>query len=405
MKRKSDITAKILTLVIAIFLWSYVMSDTNPIIEKPVRNVAVTYANTAALDRQGLVIMGPEEVKINVRVSGQKADMDKFLTSNIFAQVDLSGYSEGQVKVPVTVGILDQTSGISILSYEPKEVLFTFDRIITKEIPITVTTSGELPESYVLGEILARPQSILLRGPRTWVNEVDSAVALVDISGKTNITNLSVPIKAVTDSGEEVRGVEKEPGIIDMTLPVFKTSLVPVQLTTVNELPEGLSLTEITISPEEVMLKGDESVDLLDRIETMPIDVNGLLDNNSVEVQLNLPGGITMLNQNEKITVSYKVEETVEETRQFTLEQVRIVNLPEGLILGEMDDGMVYTVVVKGYKSIIEDMDFVDIFRPALDLKDLEAGSHEISLSFSSIPDVTIESIVPNIAVINLIEE
>jgi YbbR domain-containing protein len=112
-----------------------------------------------------------------------------------------------------------------------------------------------------------------------------------------------------------------------------------------------------------------------------------------------------MLNQNEKITVSYKVEETVEETRQFTLEQVRIVNLPEGLILGEMDDGMVYTVVVKGYKSIIEDMDFVDIFRPALDLKDLEAGSHEISLSFSSIPDVTIESIVPNIAVVNLIEE
>ena len=401
MKRKSDITAKILTLVIAIFLWSYVMSDTNPIIEKPVRNVAVTYANTAALDRQGLVIMGPEEVKINVRVSGQKADMDKFLTSNIFAQVDLSGYSEGQVKVPVTVGILDQTSGISILSYEPKEVLFTFDRIITKEIPITITTSGELPESYVLGEILARPQSILLRGPRTWVN----AVALVDISGRTNITNLSVPIKAVTDSGEEVRGVEKEPGIIDITLPVFKTALVPVQLTTVNELPEGLSLTEITISPEEVMLKGDESVDLLDRIETMPIDVNGLLDNNSVEVQLNLPGGITMLNQNEKISVSYKVEETVEETRQFTLDQVMIVNLPEGLRLGEMDDGMVYTVVVKGYKSIIESMDFVTDFKPALDLKDLEAGNHEIGLSFSSVPDVTIESVVPNIAVINLIEE
>lgn len=404
MKRKSDITAKILTLVIAIFLWSYVMSDTNPIIEKPVRNVAVTYANTAALDRQGLVIMGPEEVKINVRVSGQKADMDKFLTSNIFAQVDLSGYSEGQVKVPVTVGILDQTSGISILSYEPKEVLFTFDRIITKEIPITITTSGELPEGYVLGDILARPQSILLRGPRTWVNEVDSAVALVDVTGKTSITNLSVPIKAVTDSGEEVRGVEKEPGIIDMTLPVFKTALVPVQLTTVNELPEGLSLTEITISPEAVMLKGDESVDLLDRIETMPIDVNGLIDNSLVEVQLNLPGGITMLDPNAKITVSYKVEEIVTETRQFTLDQVRIANLPEGLNLGELDDGLVYTVVVTGYKSIIEEMDFVEAFKPTLDLKGFQTGNYEVSLSFSSVPYVTVESIVPNIAVINLIE-
>lgn len=405
MKRKSDITAKILTLVIAIFLWSYVMSDTNPIIEKPVRNVAVTYANTAALDRQGLVIMGPEEVKINVRVSGQKADMDKFLTSNIFAQVDLSGYSEGQVKVPVTVGILDQTSGISVLSYEPKEVLFTFDRIITKEIPISITTSGELPEGYVMGDILARPQSILLRGPRTWINEVDSAVALVDITGKKEITNLSVPIKAVTDSGEEVRGVEKEPGIIDMTLPVFKTALVPVQLTTVNELPEGLSLTEITISPEVVMIKGDESVDLLGRIETMPIDVNGLLDKTSVEVQLNLPGGISMLDPSEKIIVSYKVEETVEITSQFTLEQVRIINIPEGLTLGEIEDELVYTVVLKGYKSLVEDLDFVTAFRPSIDLQDLEAGSHEVELSFLPNPDITVESVVPNTAIINLVEE
>lgn len=405
MKRKSDITAKILTLVIAIFLWSYVMSDTNPIIEKPVRNVAVTYANTAALDRQGLVIMGPEEVKINVRVSGQKADMDKFLTSNIFAQVDLSGYSEGQVKVPVTVGILDQTSGISVLSYEPKEVLFTFDRIITKEIPISITTSGELPEGYVMGDILARPQSILLRGPRTWINEVDSAVALVDITGKKEITNLSVPIKAVTDSGEEVRGVEKEPGIIDMTLPVFKTALVPVQLTTVNELPEGLSLTEITISPEVVMIKGDESVDLLERIETMPIDVNGLLDKTSVEVQLNLPGGISMLDPSEKIIVSYKVEETVEITSQFTLEQVRIINIPEGLTLGEIEDELVYTVVLKGYKSLVEDLDFVTAFRPSIDLQDLEAGSHEVELSFLPNPDITVESVVPNTAIINLVEE
>ena len=405
MKRKSDITAKILTLVIAIFLWSYVMSDTNPIIEKPVRNVAVTYANTAALDRQGLVIMGPEEVKINVRVSGQKADMDKFLTSNIFAQVDLSGYSEGQVKVPVTVGILDQTSGISVLSYEPKEVLFTFDSIITKEIPISITTSGELPEGYVMGDILARPQSILLRGPRTWINEVDSAVALVDITGKKEITNLSVPIKAVTDSGEEVRGVEKEPGIIDMTLPVFKTALVPVQLTTVNELPEGLSLTEITISPEVVMIKGDESVDLLERIETMPIDVNGLLDKTSVEVQLNLPGGISMLDPSEKIIVSYKVEETVEITSQFTLEQVRIINIPEGLTLGEIEDELVYTVVLKGYKSLVEDLDFVTAFRPSIDLQDLEAGSHEVELSFLPNPDITVESVVPNTAIINLVEE
>lgn len=405
MKRKSDLTAKIITLVIAIFLWSYVMDKANPEIVNRYRNVAVTYANTSALDRQGLVIMGPEEVKIDVRVSGQKSEMDKFIASNIFAQVDLSGYSEGEVKIPISVGLLDQTSGITVVSYEPKEVLFTFDRIITKEVPVTVTTVGELPENYVLGDILARPQSILLRGPRTWVNEVYTAVALVDITNKTEITNLSVPIKAVNDSGEEVRGVEKEPGIIDMTLPIFKTVLVPIQLSTENELPEGITLVDISISPAEIIIKGDSSVDSIVKIETLPVDVNTLLDKSSVEVELNLPGGITLLDPNIKVTISYKIEESVELTQQFTLDQVSFINLEEGLEIQEFDTQLVYTVVIKGYKSIIENLNFIEVLKPTIDLSGLESGSHNLEIDFALIPNLEIETLIPNTAIINLIEE
>jgi YbbR domain-containing protein len=405
MKKKSDITAKILTLVIAIFLWSYVMSEENPVIVNRYRNVAVTYANTSALDKQGLVIMGPEEVKIDVRVNGQKAEMDKFLSSSIFAQVDLSGYSEGQVKIPITVGILDQTSGITIVSYEPKEVLFTFDRIITKEVPITVTTSGELPENYVLGDILARPQSILLRGPRTWVNEVQSAVAILDISGKTEIMNLSVPVKVVDDSGEEVRGVEKEPGIIDITLQVFKTTLVPIQLMTINELPESMALVDIVISPSEIMIKGDNSVDLIDKIESLPIDVNTLLDKNSAELTLNLPDGVSLLDSGQKVTVTYKVEETVESIQQFSFEQVTFINLEEGLKLEDIQRDLVFTVTLKGYKSGFEDFDIVGMLKPTIDLAGLQAGSHEVGITFEKIPNLGLETMLPGTAVIILMEE
>lgn len=405
MKRKSDITPKILTLVIAIFLWSYVMSEENPVIVNRYRNVAVTYANTSALDKQGLVIMGPEEVKIDVRVNGQKAEMDKFLSSSIFAQVDLSGYSEGQVKIPITVGILDQTSGITIVSYEPKEVLFTFDRIITKEVPITVTTSGELPENYVHGDILTRPQSILLRGPRTWVNEVQSAVAILDISSKTEIMNLSVPVKAVDDSGEEVRGVEKEPGIIDITLPVFKTTFVPIQLMTINELPEGMALVDIVISPSEIMIKGDNSVDLIDKIESLPIDVNTLLGKNSAELTLNLPGGVSLLDSGQKISMTYKVEETVESIQQFSFEQVTFINLEEGLKLEDIQRDLVFTVTLKGYKSGFEDFDIVGMLKPTIDLEGLQTGSHEVGITFEKIPNLSIETMLPGTAIIILREE
>jgi len=58
-KGKNDITAKIVVLIIAIFLWSFVMDKENPDWTSEYRNVSVTMTNMSALDRQGLVVMDP----------------------------------------------------------------------------------------------------------------------------------------------------------------------------------------------------------------------------------------------------------------------------------------------------------------------------------------------------------
>jgi YbbR domain-containing protein len=137
----------------------------------------------------------------------------------------------------------------------------------------------------------------------------------------------------------------------------------------------------------------------------LPVDVNTLLDKSSVIVELNLPGGITLLDPNEKITVSYKVEETVELTQQFTLDQVSFINLEEGLEIQEFDTQLVYTVVIKGYKSLIEELEFVEMFKPTIDLSGLETGSHTLDIGFSQIPNLEIETLVPDTAIINLIEQ
>ena len=51
--------------------------------------------------------------------------------SDIIAQVDLNGYSEGNVKVPVYVQV---PSDVRIVDYSPKEILFKFDKIIRKKV-------------------------------------------------------------------------------------------------------------------------------------------------------------------------------------------------------------------------------------------------------------------------------
>lgn len=70
--KKNDITVKIFSLIIAIILWSYVMDQKNPEITNEYKNVTVNLTNVSALDRQGLVVMEPSEVKVNVKMTGKK---------------------------------------------------------------------------------------------------------------------------------------------------------------------------------------------------------------------------------------------------------------------------------------------------------------------------------------------
>lgn len=97
--KKNDLGAKITVLIIAIFIWSFVMDDVNPEISRTYRNVSVNYSNTSALDRQGLVVMDPESVAVDVKVTGKKSDFgsDKFSASNILARVDLSEIGRAHV--------------------------------------------------------------------------------------------------------------------------------------------------------------------------------------------------------------------------------------------------------------------------------------------------------------------
>ncbi|MDY0234919.1 MAG: CdaR family protein [Gudongella sp.] len=402
-KKKSDITAKIVTLIIAIFLWSYVMGETNPVSTTEYRNINVNYTNASELDRQALVIMGPDEVKVNVRLTGKRSDIDKFNVSSILAQVDLSGYSEGEVKVPITVGLLDQATGVSVLSYEPKEVLFNFDKIITKDIPVEVNLSGDLESGYVTGDITIKPQKIMVSGPRTWINEVEKAVGEIDLSKGKNDISITVPVKIVDSTGEEVRGIDKEQAVVDVILPVFNTKVVPVELATINELPEDYAITNIEIEPSNIVLKGKDGLDSVTKIYTREVDISTLIDNESIEIELQLPEGVSLLDGDQKIVLSYKVEQIVDKAVSFSGDKIEVLNLDNNYKLEGNYLDQNYIVSINGFKSILDPITIEDL-KPKIDLKDLGVGVHEVFVIWDDNPDYKIKSLNPQILSVEIVE-
>lgn len=401
-KLKNNWTAKIFALVIAIFLWSYVMSEVNPIITAT-KGVDIRLNNIESLDRQGLVVMEPKTATISVKISGPKSDVDAITSANILAEVDLAGYSEGEMKVPVRVKLQDTPYNVKILDWEVRELLFKIDKLISKDISINVETLGEVEEGHILEDINREPQNITIKGPRTWVNEVSEARAVVDLTDRTTSTNESVPIQLLNGKGEEVRGVEKDPGIVELSIDISKTKTLPIELETINKLPENINIKDIQIYPKDIKVKASEGLEELELIKTIAIDINNLIGKTSMEVELALPDGVKLVDPKQKISISYSIEETLGKEYIFSSDEISVRNLnPQYMIKKETIPSKV-RVALNGPKSIFDNISKENI-KLYIDLKDIGLGKNEIEIKMEDIQGLTLVSTDPKRTEIELEE-
>lgn len=394
-KKPNNLTPKILALFFAIFLWSYVMGVENPETVRYMRNVDVSYQNTADLKRRGLVVMEPSEFKANVKVAGKKSEVDKFFKSyskNIVAQVDLSGYGEGEHKVAITASIRDTSANVRIEGVEPKEMLVRLDKVIPKEKPINIVSDGEVADGYILDSLTSIPQTIFISGPRTWVNEVAEARVVVNMEGRTSSTRLTLPVQLLDDQGEEVRGIDKDPGMVEVDINILKKKTLPIKLQTEGDLPDNYNLSDIKLSPDKVTIKGENGIEELEFINTKAINVNDLINNKTKEVELDLPEGISLVNPNEKILLDYNLEEIITRDFDFKAGEIEARNLETNLelLLGEED----ITIKLKGRRDLLTKLTKNQI-KLFVDLKDLGEGSHEVDIKLDPIDGLQVEGLGP----------
>ncbi|MCF6462304.1 CdaR family protein [Clostridium sp. Cult1] len=401
-EKKNDLTLKIFALVIAIILWSYVMSEVNPPFTSEFKNVNVDFINESALEKQGLVVMEPKNANIRVSVSGRRSEVLQVSGSDIIAQVDLNGYSEGNVKVPVYVQV---PSDVRIVDYSPKEILFKFDKIIRRDSPVAVETQGNLPKGYVLGTPEVKPQSVYIEGPRTWINSVAKAVAFVKVTDKTEDIKATVPIKVVDDEGNDVRGISKEQNVVDIFIPVYQTKKVPIELQTESQLPDNYEIVNVNINPSTIEIKGKKAnLSGVSSISTKPIDINSLIGNRNVPVELELPEGVSLVDPNQKVTITLNIDETITQTFDYTLKDVEIVNLDTSLNIDEEELNRPFTITIKGSSSKINSLEKEDIDL-RLDLRDLEEGTHKVNPEIIAEDGIEIISVIPDSFDITLVPE
>ncbi|MBP3311784.1 MAG: hypothetical protein J6L72_06055, partial [Butyricicoccus sp.] len=92
--KKHDIVLKIVALLVAIFLWSYVVVITNPSKVVKFPGIAVQMTGVEQLEERGLMLVTETDPKIDINVTGTTKDVVNLNVADIKAVVDFSDIQE-----------------------------------------------------------------------------------------------------------------------------------------------------------------------------------------------------------------------------------------------------------------------------------------------------------------------
>ena len=135
---KNKLLAALLSLVVSVALWFYVVTVVSPNSDKHFSNIPVTIQSEVVLQERGLMITSTELPKVSLHLGGNRSDLNKLNSSNITVIADVSRIGEpgthNLTLTPTFPGDVPNNA-ISVLSRTPSVIAIKVERRITKEVP------------------------------------------------------------------------------------------------------------------------------------------------------------------------------------------------------------------------------------------------------------------------------
>ena len=403
MKNKNS-TMKILALFISILLWSYVRNEVNPKIIREFKGIEVEIMNQRLLNQSDLLLLEPKEVKIAVKVSGRRSDVNSIDKKEIIAEIDLSEAREGTQKIPVDVNVPFK---VDLEDISDRYISFEIDKLVSVDKEVDINMSGG-SKGDVIKDSLISPSSIKISGPSILVNKVSRVLVDINVDKIDSSDIMKLPVKVVDGKGKKIEGIKTNTDMVEVSVSLLKSKQVPIKPSVVEGSEETAKLSKLI--PSTVTIKGLEK-DIKDVKEITTEDINvaevqSVQSDQNINVNLILPEGVSVDNGKETVEIELKTnlisDVELEKEILVPIEQISLENVKEGLnaSLGEgVEDNI--SLKIKGEKSIIDSLTPEDI-KLSLDLNGLDEGVQPVKLLVSSLKEITIESITPEIVETNL---
>jgi len=384
----------LMAFALAIAVWISAVTAADP-------NEERIYARPVNLEVVGqdptLVVVSTSAAPISLTLSAPRSVHERMLNEQVAVRAiaDFSGLGVGSHSVPIQIQI--GVRPVGIVSYSPRVVTITLEKLSRQVLPIRLVKIGEVGIGFQAESPVLSETEVTVTGPESSVNRVVEVKANLEL----NLVNESfirvLPLQAFNAQGQPVTGVTLIPDKISVNQLVTQRGgyrNVVVKVSPVGKIANGYRLTNITVSPPAVTVFSTDPKavnDLPGFIETAPLTLTGVNDDFDIRLPLSLPPGISVVGA-QTVLVQVSVS-TIEGSVTLSNLKVEVSGLKEGLAGTTSPETVV--VILSGPLPILENLKPENL-RVFVDMTDQRLGTYQRTPKVElRISGVIVESILP----------
>lgn len=417
--KNDKIIVHVICLIIAIVFWALIMIGKNPLNSKYFYKVPVTIKDADGLkkgDIEYMLMENKDSFTVDVKVTGLNTDLSKLTAKDIKASATmLSNFNEGTNSLLVTVEAINDMKTEVIST---KYIKCNIEQIVTVPVNVSVKSTGALMDGYIINRKYSNPDSIYVKGPRSLVNSVSKAEAVVDIDKKIdNITDFK-PVMLKDNTDNKIIDTSKltlSHSSVEVNYEILPTKVVPINVIVDGEPAEGYRLTELNPAFKTIRIAAPKVIlSKITGIDTEPIDISNAETHVIVDQKLILPSGVILVKNtdkpndkpNDKINIIAVIEKLEEKEFVFDYADIEIINKSDNLIVVpteiEGEEKKQIIVKIKAVESVLNQI-LKEHIKLSVDLTEAVEGTNDVLLNVSlNLADVVIESISSDTEIIKL---
>lgn len=373
-EKKHNILPKILSVVMAFILWFYVVTVESPINEEVFKGVPI---NVIVPTSNDLSAYSGYNATLDITVSGKKSELNQISAEDFKVTADASSYNTaGRYSVPVHVELPEN---VTLVDKSINVLSVYLDLKTTVSIPVKVKlTEYILDDGLELAgesEIEKSVSEITVSGPKSILDNIESAVATVPLGHVSTSMSASVDLELLKNDGsvETSPYVTKSVDSVDVKVPVFTSGDLSLGV----EFKNGYLNSDnckVKLDPSHIKVRA--SIDLLSGLDKYIISTidEKAITTDKISIPLTLPEGFVSGDSVESVEVT--ITHIGTSTKTVSADNFDIKN-PQKLKYSLNSDSL--NVTLRGKDSLINSITAQDITL-TVDLSGQKQGSGTVTL-------------------------